>query len=335
MPTAAELAELADPEKCSWTWYGENNTEFGGVPGWKVVSLVPGHEGKYIFLTGGFRKGTNLINNPAHGDYGGYYWSSQNLANPKDWADMLFVNKSCTAEMSTESRYYGCSIRPVIKAGKNFKDGHEYVDLGLGVKWATCNLGANRPEEFGDYYAWGETRPYYKDGHAYDSPMAATNFRVGKTSGYCWDSYFDSNADGTVFSKYYNGDGKTVLDLEADAAHVNWGGDWRMPTQDELYELLSLENCTWTWQTADSTEFGGTLGWKVKSKKNGNSIFLPAAGYRFLKDLNYVGSCGYYWSSSLYSSSSNGAIHLKSESGHYYNNNKDRSFGMSIRPVCE
>ena len=148
------------------------------------------------------------------------------------------------------------------------------VDLGLSVKWANMNVGAESPEDYGDYFAWGETA------------TKAT---------YDWSTYFDTNDGGNTFTKYNNEGDKTVLDPEDDAAHVNWGGSWRMPTKAEWQELI--DNCTWTWTTQN-----GIHGYKVTSNKAGYTdkfIFLPAAGYRNGSDLNGVGSNGYFWSSSL------------------------------------
>ena len=163
----------------------------------------------------------------------------------------------------------------IVKPGV---DGHEYVDLGLSVKWATCNVGANKPEEYGDYFAWGETAPkeYYD-----------------------WSTYKYCNGSGFTFTKYcndsscgYNGftDNKTILDPEDDAATANWGGAWRMPTKAELDELCN--SCTWTW-----IDQNGVFGSKVVGK-NGNSIFLPCAGYVYdgSSDLRM----GEYWSSTLH-----------------------------------
>lgn len=182
----------------------------------------------------------------------------------------------------------------------------EAVDLGLSVKWATMNVGATSPEDYGGYFAWGETQ---------------------SKSTYNWGSYFDSvDGSDSNFNKYSTSK-KTTLDPEDDAAHVNWGGDWRMPTDTEWIELCN--NCTWTWTTQN-----GVNGYKVTSKKNGNSIFLPAAGYRSGSSLYYVGSNGYYWSSSLYSSDSNSAYYLYFNSTIVYRFDFYRYTGRSVRAVC-
>ena len=184
------------------------------------------------------------------------------------------------------------------------------VDLGLSVKWANMNVGAESPEDYGDYFAWGETR-------------AKTN--------YDWSTYFDTNDNGSTFTKYNNDGGKTVLDPEDDAAHVNWGGSWRMPTQAEWQELL--DNCTWTWTTQN-----GIKGYKVTSNKAGYTdkfIFLPAAGCRDESGLYDAGSYGYYWSSSLYGHDSFLAWLLGFDSGYRDLGGSDRYGGPSVRPVLQ
>ena len=138
-----------------------------------------------------------------------------------------------------------------------------YVDLGLSVKWAICNVGANTPEEYGDYYAWGEVETK--------------------------ESYEPNNY------KFVNGgsavNDKNTLDIENDVAHKEWGGKWRMPSREEFDELI--QNCTWTWTTQK-----GVNGFLVTSNKPGytdRSIFLPAAGLRSLSELRLSGNMGFYW----------------------------------------
>lgn len=210
-------------------------------------------------------------------------------------------------------------------------NGHEYVDLGLpsGLKWATCNVGASKSEEYGDYFAWGETEPYYTEGHSQDSPCS--NWKTNKT-GYNWASYNWCNGSSSTQTKYCTSssygtvDNKTVLDLADDAAHVNWGGEWRMPTKEEQDELRT--KCTWTWGSQN-----GVNGYTVVGP-NGNSLFLPAAGYRLNSVLYDVGSYGYYGSSSLSSSYSNNAYVLYLYSSDVLSDYNGRRSGQSVRPVC-
>ncbi len=197
----------------------------------------------------------------------------------------------------------------------------EAVDLGLpsGILWATCNVGATAPEEYGDYFAWGEVEPksYYNWENEGD---------------YKWGVYNYYDAENKGMTKYNKTDGKTVLDPEDDAAAVNWGGDWRMPTSAELEELCNRNNCTWTW----TTDYNGTgvAGRIVTSKTNGNSIFLPAAGYRVDSSLYGAGSDGNYWSSSLSTSSPDYANYLDFYSVVYVWYDYYRCRGLSVRAVC-
>ena len=196
-------------------------------------------------------------------------------------------------------------------------NGPEYVDLGLpsGLKWATCNVGANSPEEYGDYFAWGETEP--KEDYSWSTYKYCNGDRYSLTK-YCTDPYY-----GPV-------DNKTTLELKDDVARVNLGGKWRMPTAEEIDELIDKNNCTWTW-----TERRGVNGYKVTSKKNGNSIFLPAAGCRFYDELYDAGGNGYYWSSSLISYDSSLAYYLGFDSSDVGRGSSARCFRRSVRAVCE
>ena len=193
---------------------------------------------------------------------------------------------------------------------------HDYVDLGLpsGTLWATCNVGANNPEDYGDYFAWGETAP--KD--YYD-----------------WSTYKWCNGSGNTLTKYctnssygYNGfvDNKTELDSEDDAATVNWGPSWRTPTTMQQQELY--EQCTWTWTTRN-----GVNGYQV-TDPNGTTIFLPAAGFYWDIFLYFDGMVGYYWSSTLYSGNPSNAYSLDFNSSEvYWNDYIDRSSGLAVRAV--
>ena len=191
-----------------------------------------------------------------------------------------------------------CTVTVKSKSADGKENGHDYVDLGLpsGLKWATCNVGASKPEEYGSYFAWGET--------------------TAKSS------YTDSN--------YGYSSNPLTLPLDKDAASVNWGGSWRMPTSTEIDELLN--NCTWTWTTLN-----GVNGYKVTSKKAGYTdkfIFLPAAGDFIKNNLDYVGSDGHYWSSSISSDSYHADVLYFYSGSHYRRDIFNRYCGLSVRPVC-
>ena len=176
-------------------------------------------------------------------------------------------------------------------------NGHEYVDLGLSVKWATCNVGASSPSGYGNYYAWGETST--------KSTYTEENSKTYGNSSYNYDIGGNSSTD---------------------AARANWGGTWRLPTKAEFQELL--DKCTWTWTTQ-----GDHKGYRVTGP-NGNSIFLPAAGYRG-ESLGNVGSDGYYWTSSPNGSYSNYAYNLVFYSGYHGVSSNYRIWGHTVRPVSE
>lgn len=178
-----------------------------------------------------------------------------------------------------------------------------YVDLGLSVKWATCNVGASKPEEGGNFYAWGET---------------ATKDYYG------WSSY-KYYVNRSTFTKYSDSDGKTILADADDVAMTVLGKAWRMPTYDELKELV--ENCTWTW-----TQLNGVNGYQVKSDKNGNSIFLPAAGDYDEKKIEDVGSLGGYWAKTKPSAVTEADYIFFSARSHYVSTDY-RYAGWSVRPV--
>ena len=192
----------------------------------------------------------------------------------------------------------------VSNSAEGTTDGHGWVNLGLpsGTLWATCNIGADIPEEFGRYFAWGET----------------------KTKGeYTPETYFDSE-----YEKYsYNG--QTELLPEDDAATANWGNDWQMPSLNQMAELVNSD-----YTTLERITLNGHYGLKITSKSNGKSIFLPAAGYRHNSSLDYPGSLGDYWTRSLTTSSSNDAFHLdfySPDAPVFYS--YKRCYGRSIRPI--
>ena len=207
----------------------------------------------------------------------------------------IYVPAGSVAAYKSAWSEYADRIQPNVEA----------VDLGLSVKWATCNVGASSPEEYGDYFSWGETCP---------------------KSDYSWSTYRWCNGSQTTLTKYNTNsrwgivDNKTVLDLSDDAAHVNWGGSWRMPTAEEWTELQT--QCSWEWTTIN-----GVNGRKVTGP-NGNSIFLPASGARN----SNMGSSGFYWSS-VVSLSTSFAPMLSFSSGHVQLIGNGYEGGLSVRPV--
>ena len=193
-------------------------------------------------------------------------------------------------------------------------NGFGFVDLGLPSKtlWATCNVGADIPSDYGLYFQWGETYGY-------------TAEQVGKDKQFTWNDYkFSIDGSSTNFSKY-NTAGDT-LDLEDDAAHVNMGGDWHMPTPDQNEELI--DNTTSTWTTQD-----GVNGRLFTSKKNGKSIFIPAAGYAWDGSVYGRGRHGYVWSSMLSSSYVDDGQYLSFSSGNASLYGINRYYGFSVRGV--
>lgn len=194
-------------------------------------------------------------------------------------------------------------------------DGHGAIDLGLpsGLKWAICNVGDSLPEGYGEHYAWGETE---------------------EKSDYFWDTYKWSNSSGNSLTKYCTDDDygvvdkKTVIEPKDDVAHVKWGSSWRMPTLEEITELVN--NCSWKWIT-----YKGING-QLVTGPNGNCIFLPAAGDRTGTSFSARGSFGNYWSATLKELYDNFACYLyfcdDGSVWHYYGGRDD---GHSVRPVTD
>ena len=265
----------------------------------------------------------------------------------------IAVGKSQTINVTftpTDGKDYSGTItissdadsQPTVSvSGKGVKqsssDTFEAVDLGLSVKWANMNLGATKPEEYGDYYAWGETEPYYIS----QNPLT---WKDGKESGYYWSSYKWFKKDTyLLLTKYcldsdygYNQfiDGKTVLDPEDDAAHIHLGDKWRMPTDSEFTELL--EKCTWTWTTDyNGTGIAGRVVTSNVSGYAGKQIFFPAAGCIVKTSFSNVGSRGYYWSSTLDDDAMFYGWSLFIMDGFFYRRTEVREYGMPIRAVSE
>lgn len=193
-----------------------------------------------------------------------------------------------------------------------FVDPYQAVDLGLpsGIKWASFNVGARAPWEYGGYYAWGETE---------------------EKEDYSWETYKWCNGSSNTITKYCINDGygtvdgKITLDPEDDVAHVKWGGEWRIPTSDEIEELKT--KCTW-----QETILNGINGYEITGP-NGNSIFMPVAGYGVGNGVYDLDSFGRYWSSELKSGSNDAAYGLDFGNGYYWNGDY-RWHGRSVRPVC-
>lgn len=321
MPTDAEQDELMN--YCTWKW-----TQINGVNGYKVI----GPNGNSIFLpAAGGRNGADIIDAGLRG----HYWSSSLYSSLIAYGISFYPSG---VPKSYHGRCHGQSVRAVLVGQKRAEElakkeaeerarkeaeakaleatgytcGYGWVDLGLSVKWATCNLGASAPEDYGNYYAWGETAP--------KSYYLFSTYKFGSSSSGPFSRYNTSSSYGTV-------DNKTVLDPEDDVAHVKLGGNWRMPTDEEWTELMI--RCTWKW-----TQINGVNGYKVIGP-NGNSIFLPAAGFRGNTVLVDAGSDGSYWSSSLNTDYPNSAWTVYFNSDYVYRNSYGRYTGQSVRPVSD
>lgn len=218
--------------------------------------------------------------------------------------------------------YIGATCKVTIKE----PEGVQAVDLGLpsGLKWASCNVNANKPEANGSYYSWAETSP-------------KSDFSYNKYKYLMFDLY----NEGSTYSKYrvkeepygtgtLSPDGKKTLETADDAARAVMGGSWRMPTQSEMTELVN--NCTWTWTTVNNVK-----GYKVTSKKSGNtnSIFLPAIGYKSGTSLKENGSTCAYWTSSLGTKNSTPYSLKGTSSSKAVEMNKYRYYGLPVRAVCK
>ena len=217
--------------------------------------------------------------------------------------------------LATTALLDGCGKEkePTEPSNNSTEPNGDWVDLGLpsGLLWATRNVGATSPEDYGDYFAWGETTT---------------------KSVYNWTTYIYCNEDGYELTKYCNNlgfgyigftDNLTILQPGDDAATANYGG--RTPTKEEWEELLDNTTSTWTTQN-------GVNG-RLFTSSNGNSLFLPAAGYRWYSSLVYAGSAGLYWSSSLYTDLPFDAWDFDLNSVNQYMNGTYRNYGHSVRAV--
>ena len=282
---------------------------FGGVP-----TRTDGKE--FLYYLDGKRVDRATIENLSYSEI-----KSHTLVREKAAVDMYGPEaENGVLVYITNSGSAGDSDTNQSAVSNNENATHEYVDLGLSVKWATCNVGADKPEDNGNLYAWGETE-VKEQYNVRTSKWGFMPFSLKK--------YNINSEDGTV-------DNKTTLDLEDDVAQVTWGGNWRMPTREEMDELH--DNCTWEW-----TAINGVNGYRVTSKKQGytdRSIFLPAAGYKANGRYQY-GSNGNYWSRSLMTDPyGDGSVICGTAACIRFNNNQanigweDRMAGLSVRPVC-
>ncbi len=344
MPTEKEIEELCNAANCTWEWTTRLNSSRQSINGYLVTSKTNGNS---IFLpaAGGATRytlsGEDGLGELAptgrveHIGSSGSYWS-KSLANSTYNALTFSFGATTKGGVYSSCRNSGHSVRPVCApynqgesdggTGEVEVDGHSYVDLGLpsGTLWATTNVGATSPIGAGYYYAWGEVTP--------KSTYNWYSYKWANGSEYSITKYNTVTTSGTL-------DNKTELEPADDAATVNWGSNWRIPNKAEWEELCNASNCTWMWQTKTNEDGSSVNGYKVTSKTNGNSIFLPAAGHRYNRT-EWVGVniYGYYWGSALgdsYSPSYEACgecLHFSDDSRPQYRD-FDRSAGSSVRPV--
>ena len=225
--------------------------------------------------------------------------------------------------------WYGDTKSFIFKRNTN---GVEYVDLGLSVLWATCNLGANQPYEYGDYYAWGETDFHYVPGSA-QSTIAVWKNKSGdkNQTGYYETNYKYYDSNNNTYTKYGNYDGLEVLTYSDDAVSQTLGGTWRTPTKKDIQELI--DNCLWTFGTNNNVN--GYIVYSTIPGYTDKSIFIPLSGYRSDTSLYDYTTGGHYWTSSAsfsYPYKYSNAYNLYSKS--LERKDTPRYYGLTIRPVC-
>ena len=300
------------PDDWSASYYSLNSTNSNGADfsqnvitasGWNTLE----QHGAVFLPAAGYRRETTVY---SVGNTGIYWSTSCNTTSTNYSAyNLYFYNLTLSPENYNLAYNCGQSVRLVRDIPP-----HAYVDLGLpsGTLWATCNVGAMTPEAYGDYFSWGTTQP---------------------RSNFSWGNYPYSNGSSSELIKYCNDanygyegftDSLTILLPEDDAAMARWGAEWRMPTWDEWQELY--QNTTHYWTTQN-----GVYG-RLFTASNGNSLFLPAAGYRYSNSLYDAGNTGYYWSSSLYTSNPVYAWQFYFYSGTYSTHyNGYRPYGRPVR----
>ena len=327
---AAKSAELncGDVDMANWVWNATStgSYSFGGTTAIAKGASASVTDVQFLFPTAtrNYDISFSIAYESDEAEERTATISDVNLVMGKSYNINLVVNDKdvVTEEYAieffvTEVKDWGENIEldaTINEPGHGFENGYEWIDLGLSVNWATCNVGATKPEEYGDYFAWGEVEPKttynwstYKYGTDYD-----------QLTKYCSKSSYGK--DGFI-------DNKTVLDPEDDVATVIWGGSWRMPTSEEMRELLNECTCNY------GTRQNGVDGCKVTGP-NGNSIFLPAAGNMYEGTLGLAGACGFYWSSSLYTGSPECAYFVDLVWDNVSCYSTPRYPGFSVRPVC-
>ena len=304
MPNIDQYLELINTDYTTTEWTTQN-----GVIGRKITSRSNGNT-LFLPASGVIWDNKGVTNAGKLG----YYWS-RSLSTINDRAGSLVV-RSEYAFTNNSDRYEGRCVRPVRR-------GHDYVDLGLpsGTLWATCNVGADSPEEDGDYFAWGETEP--KEVYSWETYKWCEGTEKTLTK-YCNDSKYG-----------YNGftDGLRELEPEDDAATANWGSMWQMPSGEQVEELINEAYTTTEW-----TKQNGVLGRKFTSKSNGKSIFLPNSGCHqiweggpyFIKDGDF---CILWTRTSLKSNSRDGDVFVAGGSELVSCRSYVRDWGLPVRPV--
>ena len=297
MATIEEFRELR--EKCEW-----EKTTLDGVTCYKVT----GSTGNYIYFPaypgyydGGItERGVN-----------GYYWSSTVMTSNWQRAQNLWFKNGI--ELNTGERYFGEVIRPVYGDRQSTPSNNPAPDAVnmqepyQEILWAAWNLGASSPEEYGDYYAWGE---------------------IETKSVYSWDTYKWGTKDNITKYNYYVTDRKDKLDLSDDVAHVKLGGGWRMPTLDEIDNLF--RGCTTTWTTRN-----GVYGILFTSEENGNTLFVPASGAKFDSSATGQGEYSFFWSSEHDERESTDAYIFFGYSDDSDWATTNRCYGIPVRPVYD
>ena len=218
-------------------------------------------------------------------------------------------------------------VRDITFVEAEIPDTKEWVDLELpsGTLWATCNVGASKPEQYGDYFAWAETKP--------KAEYMWSNYDYNCGNETWMDIWRYTIPDGCMDGAWYedgefNGDNLTQLELYDDAAWVNWGEEWQMPSKEQFKELINTDNTTTEW-----TKLNGVNGYLIKSRRNGKSIFLPATGSCIVSNLVDAGNTGTYWSRSLTTNYTPRACNLIFNSDFSSMSESDRYIGKSVRPV--